>query len=392
MKIIKGFIKLESSGGILLFCAAILALIATNSPLEPYYYELINTVFSFQVGEFKLSKPLVIWINDGLMAIYFLVIGLEIKHKYRDGTLKHFSNISLPIVGALGGLIVPALIYIFINKDDPTALRGWAIPSATDIAFSLGVLSLLGKRVPLTLKLFLSVLAISDDIGAIIIIAVFYTKDLALSSLGFALFFLGIMFVLNRMKIRKVSVYCFFGILVWLSVLKSGVHATLAGVMVAIAIPAIDVFDPKKSLIVQFENALHPWVTYLILPLFAFANAGVSLKGISIQSLLAPIPFGIAAGLFFGKQIGIFISCWLAKCLGVCRLPEGIHWCHIYGVAILGGIGFTMSLFIGGLAFQNQPFEYQQMLRLGVIGGSLLSGLFGYLLLKLTLKTLPAPS
>jgi NhaA family Na+:H+ antiporter len=336
-----------------------------------------------QVGDLSIAKPLLLWINDGLMAIFFLLVGLEIKREIREGELAARDQALLPCIAALGGMIVPAVIYAALNWGDAQQMRGWAIPTATDIAFALGVLALLGSRVPVALKVFLTALAIIDDLGAIVIIALFYTHGLSLESMVLAAVALAVLLALNLMHVVRVSVYVLVGIALWVFVLKSGVHATLAGVAIAMAIPMRNPKDPEQSPLIDLENKLHIWVAYGILPLFAFANAGVSLAGLSFTSLFETLPLGIAIGLFLGKQVGVFGATLLAVKSGLSRMPEGTTWPQIYGAALLAGIGFTMSLFIGTLAF-NAPEQAAQV-RLGVLGGSLTSAIVGYLFLRAVL-------
>jgi NhaA family Na+:H+ antiporter len=317
------------------------------------------------------------------MAVFFLLVGLEIKREIREGELSSRDQALLPCIAALGGMIVPAVIYAALNWGDDAALRGWAIPTATDIAFALGVLALLGSRVPVSLKVFLTALAIIDDLGAIVIIALFYTANLSVESLALSGIALVVLFALNKMQVMRISAYVLVGVALWVFVLKSGVHATLAGVALAMAIPTRDPDDPERSPLRDIEHRLHVWVAYGILPLFAFANAGVSLAGISLAALFESLPLGIALGLFFGKQIGVFGATWLAVKSGVGRMPEGTNWAQIYGAAILAGIGFTMSLFIGTLAFDGH--EQAAQVRIGVLGGSTVAALIGYFFLRAVL-------
>lgn len=381
-KKIQNFIQMESVSGLLLMTMALLALVLDNSPLSWLYHQLLNTQVSLGVGQWILAKPLLHWINDGLMAIFFLLVGLEIKREILQGELDSIQKMALPGIAAIGGMLCPALIYMLFNHHDALSLQGWAIPTATDIAFSLGILMLLGSRIPSSLKIFLTALAILDDLGAVIIIAVFYTKDLSYISLGFATLWLLILFLLNFFKITKPAPYVVVGIFLWFCVLKSGVHATLAGVALAFAIPLQDSKRPEHSPLRAMEIALHPWVAFAILPLFAFANAGVSFQGMSLATFAHAIPLGIIFGLFIGKQLGVFGACWLAVKLKWAHLPRRCQWSQLYGVAILCGIGFTMSLFIGGLAFGNLSPEYTRYLRLGVLCGSLLSAIIGYAWLR----------
>ncbi|GAB1256687.1 Na+/H+ antiporter NhaA [Aurantivibrio plasticivorans] len=379
------FLKQDSAPGILLMVSAAIAIIVANTPLYPYYDLLIDTPVAIQVGTFEINKPLLLWINDGLMAIFFLMVGLELKYELLEGELSDRRKIALPLAGAFGGMFVPALCYYALNSDSAFALQGWAIPAATDIAFALGVLVILGSRVPVTFKIFLASLAIFDDVGAVVIIALFYTDNISLTALAFAALCCCVLFVLNRKQVADTSIFLLIGLVMWVSLLKSGVHATLAGVALAMFIPHKSKFTYKSPL-KELEHSLAPAVSFLILPIFAFANAGVSFIGMGIDSLLHPIPLGIAAGLFIGKQIGVFGCCWLAIKLGFAELPKGMRWSGLYGISALCGIGFTMSLFISGLAFEqtgvNQFFDE----RLGILFGSLLSGILGYSILRLTLK------
>ncbi len=380
---LREFLRLEAASGIILVIAAALAMAMANSPLGHFYTALFDIPVSVQVGGLGIAKPLLLWINDGLMAVFFLLVGLEIKREIREGELSSRDQALLPCSAALGGMVVPAVIYAALNWGDDVALRGWAIPTATDIAFALGVLTLLGSRVPVSLKVFLTALAIIDDLGAIVIIALFYTANLSVESLTLAGIALAVLFTLNKMKVMRISAYVLVGVALWIFVLKSGVHATLAGVALAMAIPTRDPDDPERSPLGEIEHRLHVWVAYGILPLFAFANAGVSLAGVSLVALFEPLPLGIALGLFFGKQVGVFGATWLAVKTGVGRMPAGTNWAQIYGVAILAGIGFTMSLFIGTLAFQGP--EQAAQVRIGVLGGSTVAALIGYFFLRAVL-------
>lgn len=377
------FIKWESSAGVVLVLFAILALIVSNSKYEPYYEEFLHLKFGFTLGAFDLHKSMIHWINDGLMAIFFLLVGLEIKRELVEGELNTITKAALPGIAAIGGMLLPAVVFVAFNYGDSVALRGWAIPAATDIAFALGLLSLLGSRVPLSLKVLLTAIAIIDDLGAIIIIAIFYTTSLSYASLGFAFLFLFALFVLNRMGVSKFTPYAIVGACLWFCVLKSGVHATLAGVALAMAYPIRDRKNMERSPLREMEHKLHPWIAFGVLPLFAFANAGVPLYGLSIKTVFEPIPLGIACGLFFGKQLGVFLACWGSIKLKIARMPNNATWPMMYGIAILCGIGFTMSLFIGMLAYAGQGTHYSALLRVGVLVGSILSGVFGYLVLRL---------
>ncbi|WP_331351836.1 Na+/H+ antiporter NhaA [Cellvibrio sp. UBA7671] len=385
---IKAFFKLEAASGILLILAAILALIAANSSLKIYYDQLLSVDVVVAVGSFSIAKPLLLWINDGLMALFFLMVGLELKREVLVGELNQLSKIALPGIAAIGGMLVPALIYAFINRHDAYALHGWAIPTATDIAFALGILSLLGSRIPVSLKVFLVSLAIFDDIGAIIIIALFYTDNLSLTAIISAGIGIGVMVLMNRQGVVSKAAYLFVGLVVWVSLLKSGVHATLAGVAIALCIPfrGLDSEGKVQSPMHDIEKDLHSPVAFAILPLFAFANAGLSLSGLSINDVFSPVSLGILLGLFVGKQLGVMLFTWLAVKLRIGKLPDDVNWAQLYGVAVICGIGFTMSLFIGSLAFE-QTIENQAMNdRLGILVGSFLSALLGYVWLRYVAK------
>lgn len=371
------FFQLEAASGLLLIAAAILALIINNSPLSWLYTGLLDTPVVAQIGALKIAKPLLLWINDGLMAMFFLLIGLEVKREVLDGQLSKPSQIVLPGAAAIGGMLVPALIYWFLNRDNPAALSGWAIPTATDIAFALGVLALLGKRVPVSLKLFLMTLAIIDDLGAIVIIAIFYSGELSTLSLGLAAACIASLVAMNRLGVVKLGPYMIIGLILWVCVLKSGVHATLAGVTLAFCIP-LRTKNAEPSPLLTLEHALHPWVAYGILPLFAFANAGLSLSGVTVESFTHDVPMGIAVGLLLGKTVGVFGLTWLAVKVGIAALPQGANWGQVMGVAILCGIGFTMSLFVGSLAFEPGVSDYAGMDRMGILTGSILAALIGY--------------
>ncbi|KAF2393210.1 MULTISPECIES: Na+/H+ antiporter NhaA [Pseudomonas] len=371
------FFQLEAASGLLLIAAAALALIINNSSLSWLYNGLLDTPVVAQIGALKIAKPLLLWINDGLMAMFFLLIGLEVKREVLDGQLSKPSQIVLPGAAAIGGMVVPALVYWFLNRDDPTALGGWAIPMATDIAFALGVLALLGKRVPVSLKLFLMTLAIIDDLGAIIVIAIFYSGTLSTLSLALAGACIVALIAMNRLGVVKLGPYMIIGLILWVCVLKSGVHATLAGVTLAFCIP-LRTKNAEPSPLMTLEHALHPWVAYGILPLFAFANAGLSLSGVTLESFTHHVPMGIAIGLLLGKTVGVFGLTWLAVKIGIAALPQGANWGQVLGVAILCGIGFTMSLFVGSLAFVPGASEYAGMDRMGILTGSILAALIGY--------------
>ena len=382
LKAMQQFLRLEASAGILLLLAAILAMVAENSAANDWYDALRSIPVEIRIGEFEIAKPLLLWINDGLMAIFFFLIGLEIKREFLHGELSEPSRLLLPVLAAVGGMAVPAVIYAAINWDDPVALRGWAIPSATDIAFALGVLALLGNRVPNALKLFLMTLAIADDLGAIIIIAAFYTSKLYPVSLLIAAIAITALFVLNRRGVLALPPYLLIGMVLWAAVLKSGVHATLAGVLTALFIPFARQPGSEKTQLEKLEDDLHPAVVYGILPLFAFVNTGISFAGLSLHSLLHPVPLGIAAGLFIGNQLGVFGMAWLAIKAGIAKLPQDASWLQIYGVALLCGIGFTMSLFISSLAFEEGGAGFAVDDRLGILLGSMVSAVAGYLVLR----------
>jgi NhaA family Na+:H+ antiporter len=352
---------MESTAGILLVLATAAALVVSNTPLISLYRGVLNLPLVVSLGDLAVAKPLLLWINDGLMAIFFMLIGLEVKREVVEGELSSFGQIILPAVAGFGGFVVPALIYIAVNWQSPDTLGGWAIPAATDIAFALGVLMVLGSRVPLSLKVFLTTIAIFDDLAAIVVIAVFYTSELSLTALLLGSAGVVALIALNRSGVKRISPYILVGIFVWLCVLKSGVHHTL-----------------------------HPWVAYLILPIFAFANAGISFAGIGRDALLGPVSIGIAAGLFFGKQFGVFVATWVMVKFGWARLPEGASWLSIYGIALLTGIGFTMSLFIGSLAFERGQFDYLAATRVAVLAASVLSAIAGYVVLRFAFAPQPA--
>jgi len=367
----------ESAGGIVLGIAALAALLVSNSGLAGWYEDFLRTPGVLSIGAqfLVLEKPLLLWVNDLWMAVFFFLVGLEIKREFVEGELASWQQAVLPAVAAVGGMAAPALIYTLVNWGDPVALRGWAIPSATDIAFAIGILMLLGSRVPPSLKLFLAAVAIIDDLGAIVVIAVFYTERLSALALGGVCVGMALLVGLNRARVMRVDVYALVGLVIWLFVLKSGVHATLAGVVTALAIPARD--DAGRSPLQSVEHALHPWVAFLVLPMFAFCNAGVNLEGATFATLLEPVPLGLVLGLVLGKAIGVFGSSWLLIRAGIALAPAGASMRQFFGVCVLCGIGFTMSLFIGGLAFDDLGAAYELKLKLGVLGGSLIAGLAG---------------
>ena len=379
---IDAFLRLESASGILLMLATALALIFANSFLEPLYHFLLNIPIQIHIAALDIHKPLQLWINDGLMAIFFFLVGLELKREFLEGELSDRRNIILPGVGAIGGMIIPALIYLLFNSGDPDALRGWAVPVATDIAFALGVLALLGSRVPISIKVFLTSLAILDDIGAIAIIAVFYTAEISVTALLVAAGCVLVLVFLNNRNWVSHSSYMMVGVVLWIALLKSGVHATLAGVILAIFIPMRSRTDPDVSPLKILEHDLHTVVAFVILPVFAFVNAGVNFEGMTLEQVLHGVPIGVALGLFLGKQIGIFGLCWLFIKLKWASLPSGMSWSGLYGASALCGIGFTMSLFIGSLAFTDIDTYGVFDERLGIMAGSLLSGVLGYIVLR----------
>jgi len=379
---LREFIDSEAASALPLLAAALLALVLANSPLAGSVQGLLDTRLGLSWKFVDLDKPLLLWINDGLMALFFLLVGLEIKREVMEGSLSQPSQVALPIAGAIGGMAAPAVLYAAFNWRDAVALGGWAIPAATDIAFSLGVLAALGSRVPLALKVFLTTLAIVDDLGSILIIAIFYTDHLSLLALALAALFIAGLAILNATGVRRLAPYLVLGALLWVSVLKSGVHATLAGVVLALFVPlkqAGEAEDARPA--IRLEQAIKPWSAWFIMPVFAFANAGLPLAGLSLANLTAPLPLGIVAGLFLGKQIGIMLGAGLLIVSGMAAMPAGASWWRLYGVAILGGIGFTMSLFIGTLAFGDAARHAE--VRLGVLAGSLLSALVGYAALRL---------
>lgn len=387
---IKAFFELEAAGGIVLAVAAILAMIVANSPLHDLYHAFIHAPVSVQIGNFSIDKDAHHWINDGLMAVFFFLVGLELKREALIGELSDIKQILLPAVCAIGGMIFPALIYAAFNYDNSISMQGWAIPTATDIAFAIGVLSLLGDKVPNSLKVFLVSIAIFDDLGAIIIIALFYTSELSFVSLGVAAVCLPLLFLLNRMNVVRLTPYFMIGLVLWAAMLKSGVHATLAGVLLAFFIPLRNKNDPEHSPLEELEHDLHNTVAFGILPLFAFANAGISLAGTSINSLFHGVPLGIAVGLLVGKQIGVMLPFLIAIKLKLAAAPKNTTLMQVYGVSLLCGIGFTMSLFVSGLAFGGIPEGYDP--RLGIILGSVVSGVIGYFVLRANIKDASHPT
>lgn len=382
---IDAFLRLQSSSGILLMLATALAMVFANSFLEPLYHYLLEIPIQIHIAALDINKPLLLWINDGLMTIFFFLVGLELKREFLEGELSNRRNIILPGVGAIGGMVIPALIYLVLNSDDPSTWRGWAVPVATDIAFTLGVLTLLGTRVPISIKVFLTSLAILDDIGAIVIIAVFYTAEISVTALLVAAGCVLVLVFLNNRNWVSHSSYMMVGVVLWIALLKSGVHATLAGVILAAFIPMRSRTDPDVSPLKVLEHDLHTVVAFVILPVFAFANAGINFEGITAEQVFHGVPVGVALGLFLGKQIGIFGLCWLSIRFKLASLPTGMSWSGLYGASALCGIGFTMSLFIGSLAFGDTDMHGMFDERLGIIVGSLLSGVLGYAVLRYSL-------
>ncbi|GLS83701.1 Na+/H+ antiporter NhaA [Paraferrimonas haliotis] len=377
MQKIVSFFKHDAAGGIILVFSAALAMVLANSPLSELYQSFLNIPVKVQIADFEIAKPLLLWINDGLMAIFFFLVGLEIKRELREGHLSSVDQVMLPAVAAIAGIAVPALVYAWFNAGDSVAINGWAIPSATDIAFAVGIFVLFGKSLPTSLKLFLLSVAIFDDIGAIVIIALFYSQDLSALSLVIAVAGLFIVSTLNRLRVNSQAAYILVGVVVWAAVLKSGVHATLAGFALAWFVPLNVRNAAGERMLEHLEHALTPWVTFLVLPVFAFANAGVRLMDATAESFLNPITIGIACGLFIGKQVGIFGCCFLVVKAGLARLPAQATWLQLYGVSLLCGIGFTMSLFIGSLAFAEQGLDYLVSVKIGVVAGSLVSAIAG---------------
>ena len=375
----KWFFQLEAASGLVLLIAAIVALVISNSNFSELYFKTLEQYLFIGINDFGLKLSVHHWINDLLMAVFFFFVTLEIKREFIQGELSNLKKALLPIIGAVGGMVVPALVYVSINFGNTETLNGWAIPSATDIAFSLGILSLLGSRVPISLKIFLTALAIIDDLGAILIIAFFYSGDLSIAYLSLILISYILLLVLNKLGVKKFIPYLIIGALMWFFTYKSGIHATIAGVLLASTIPH-RIKDKDFSLLIKLEHAISPYVAFLIMPIFAFANAGVSLVGLSLSSLLEPVPLGILLGLFIGKQVGVMVSSYLAVKLGAAQMPDNSSWLSLYGVSILTGVGFTMSLFVGNLAFAGS-INYMDGVKIGVLSGSLLSTIFGYFLL-----------
>lgn len=382
--LVRRFFQLEAASGIILFFTALLALALANSPWASIYQSFLDIPFQLRIGSLNLDKTLLLWVNDGLMAIFFLLVGMEIKREMIDGSLSNRQQASLPIFAAIGGMIVPAVIYYFAIGNEANLTPGWAIPMATDIAFALGVLSLLSRQVPLSLKVFLLALAIIDDLGAILVIALFYTDQLHAEPLLFAAGLTGLLVIFNRSGVNKLSSYLLIGGFLWIAILKSGIHATIAGVILGFAIP----HHGSRSLLTRLEHELHPWISYFILPFFAFANAGLSFDGLSFSSLFDHLPLAIMMGLLIGKPVGVLLISYFAIKLRFATLPHGVTWAHLFGLSLLCGIGFTMSIFISGLAFgiDSQSFELS---RLGILAGSFLAAVLGYVFIRLFTQTEP---
>ncbi|MCT8648404.1 Na+/H+ antiporter NhaA [Glaesserella parasuis] len=380
---IRKFLQLESASGILLLAFAMLAMLFANTPLKDLYFDFLSMPVSIQIGLFSIHKPLLMWVNDGFMAVFFVLIGLEVKREMMVGAISSYQRAIFPAIGALGGMIVPALVFTLINSDSPEFQQGWAIPMATDIAFALGVLGLLGKRVPFALKIFLLALAIIDDLGAIVVIAIFFSHELSTTALISAVIAITALIIMNRMRVTAICAYMVVGLILWASVLKSGVHATLAGVIIGFCVPLKG--KNGEEPLAHFEHILAPWCSFVILPLFAFSNAGVSLAGICLSTLFSPLTMGVALGLLVGKTLGVFSFSFLAVKLGIAQLSEGINFKQIFAVSVLCGIGFTMSMFLAGLAFGGDEADGQfiSLARLGILIGSGISAVLGYYLLKL---------
>ena len=380
----KWFFQLEAASGLILLIAAIIALVISNSSFSDTYFSILKKYLFIGINEFGLKLSVHHWINDLLMAVFFFFVTLEIKREFIQGELSNLKKAMLPIIAAVGGMVVPALFFVSVNFGNSETLNGWAIPSATDIAFSLGILSLLGSRVPISLKIFLTALAIIDDLGAILIIAFFYSGDLSIGYLSLILISYLFLLILNKFGVKKFTPYLLFGIFMWFFTYKSGIHATIAGVLLASAIPHRNK-DKDFSLLIKIEHAISPYVAFMIMPLFAFANAGVSLEGLTLSSLMMPVPLGIVLGLFVGKQVGVMLFSFFAVKFGVAQMPDNSNWFSLYGVSILTGIGFTMSLFVGNLAFIENT-QYIDGVKIGVLAGSLLSTIFGYFVLSISTK------
>ncbi len=388
---LNNFLRLESSAGILLMLATVAALVVSNTPAAGLYEQLLSVPLVIALGDLAIDKPLLLWINDGLMALFFFLIGLEVKREVLEGQLSSRDQLLLPAFAAMGGFGVPAAIYVAFNWGNPLTIDGWAIPAATDIAFALGVLMLLGSRVPIGLKMFLTCIAIFDDIAAIVVIALFYTQQLSAAALLAGAAGIALLALLNRLGVMRISAYVIVGVIVWVCVLKSGVHATLAGFVLAFTVP-LQTGERERAPLRRLEHSLHPWVAYFVLPVFAFANAGVSFGGMAPEALYGSVSLGIVLGLFVGKQLGVFGATWLAVRFGIAALPSGSNWRSIYGVALLTGIGFTMSLFIGSLAFERGSFDQLAATRVGVLAGSVASAVAGFLVLRAEFSPRTSPA
>lgn len=386
---IRKFMRLESSGGIILMIVVVLAMLIKNSPVSQFYVDFLNIKGVAQIGALKLEKPLFLWVNDAWMAIFFFLVGMELKREMLYGYLSDKTQLILPAAAAFGGMLVPALIYLWFNHTDPIAAHGWAIPTATDIAFALGVLSLLSKRVPISLKVFLMTVAVIDDLGAIIVIALFYTSQLSTAAIIIGSIFIVVLILLNRFKIQHITPYTLIGAALWICVLKSGVHATLAGVIIGLCIPGRLTPDDKHSLLEDTIHRLHPWVAFAILPMFAFVNAGIAFEGMNLSRLMEPIPLGIFLGLLLGKPIGVLLFSAIAVITRLAKLPPNMTWPRLVGISLLCGVGFTMSIFVGSLAFQEVDIGYARIDRLAIILASLIASILGYLVLRFTI---PKPS
>lgn len=381
---IKKFFKLEAASGILLFSFALFAILLANTGLKNFYFDFLNTPISVRLGEFSIDKPLLLWVNDGFMAVFFTLVGMEVKRELFEGALSSYQRAIFPAIAAFGGMIVPAVIFYLVTHQHPELNSGWAIPMATDIAFALGIVALLGQRVPMSLKIFLLALAIIDDLGAIVVIAIFFSHDISMTALIIATIAVAMLFTMNYLKVSQICVYMVVGVILWASVLKSGVHATLAGVIIGFAIPLRGPNNERP--LHDFEHHLAPWCSYLILPLFAFSNAGVTLKDAHLSSLFSPLTLGITLGLVVGKTIGVFGFSFIAVKLGFAKLPKNVNFKQIFAMAVVCGIGFTMSMFLASLAFGNVDDELMLLSRLGILLGSSISAVLGYFLLKYTTK------
>ncbi|ACE62687.1 Na+/H+ antiporter NhaA [Actinobacillus pleuropneumoniae] len=386
LKQIQKFLKLEAASGILLLVSALLAMIFANTDLNQLYFSFLQTEVAIKFGAFSIDKPLLMWVNDGFMAVFFILVGMEVKRELFEGSLSSYQKAIFPAVAALGGMIIPALVYWFINQNSPEYQQGWAIPMATDIAFALGIVALLSKQVPPALKVFLLALAIIDDLGAIIVIALFFSHEMSMQALTIASIAIVILVAMNRYKVTGLINYAIIGTILWASVLKSGVHATLAGVVIGFCIPLRG--KNGEAPLHHLEHALAPWCSFAILPLFAFSNAGVSLEGMSLDKLASPLPLGVALGLIIGKPVGVFLFSYVAVLLGIAKVPEGINLKQIFAIAVLCGIGFTMSMFIAGLAFGEEDASESvlALARLGILMGTFVAAIIGYFLLKITTK------